>query len=60
MHLLEAVEGSAKLRRHDLDVLCNVAVLASVRVLGFEDEDVPSVDAPPGFLTQRRERSLLS
>jgi hypothetical protein len=58
--LLEPMEWPTEFGRHDLGVFGDVAVLASVRVLGFEDEDVPSVHAPPMYLTKGCERTLKS
>jgi hypothetical protein len=57
---LEPMEWPTEFGRHDLGVFGDVAVLASVRVLGFEDEDIPSVHAPPSYLTKGCERTLKS
>jgi hypothetical protein len=59
VHFLESVEGAAELRSHDLDVLGDVAVLTSVRVLWFEDDNVTPIHAPSAFLAKRCERALL-
>jgi hypothetical protein len=59
MHFLEPLERTAKLGCHDLDVLGDVAILSSVRVHRFEDDDVASVHSPPALLTKGRERALL-
>jgi hypothetical protein len=51
--------GRAQLGGHDLDVFGDVAVLARVRMIRFEDEDIASVDVPTESLTKRRERAII-
>jgi hypothetical protein len=59
MHFLEPLERTAKLGCHDLDMLGDVAILSSVRMHGFEEDDVASVHTPPALLPKRRKRALL-
>lgn len=59
VHFFEPLEWSAQLGGHDLDVFGDVAVLARVRMIRFEDEDIASVDVPTESLTKRRERAII-
>jgi len=59
VHFFEPLEWSAKLGGHDLDMLGDVAVLARVRVIRFEDENIASVYVATESLTKRREWAII-
>lgn len=46
MHFLKPMERPAELGRHNFDVLGDVAVLSSIRVLGFKYQYITSIDMP--------------
>jgi hypothetical protein len=58
VHFFEPLEWSAQLGGHDLDMLGYVAVLARVRVIRFEDENIASVYVATESLTVAIQHSV--
>jgi hypothetical protein len=55
VHFLEAVKWSAEHLCHDLCVLGDIAVSASVRMPRFEEQDVTSIDVSSQLWSKRSE-----